>query len=244
MRILVLGATSGIGWSICKKLCLANDLLLVGRDVAGLKKLAIACRIAGAASVEIYPCDLSQGCKSVLEAANRQPIDLVINVASSTSQLRDSQIEMPALRDHVEVDLLAPVELVRELLSSRRDRSLRVLMVSSVLAAVHSPEREIYGRLKALQERCFQRLEEDSALMKLQIFRIGKVIQPGQVNPDTNGVADCVANVLATGQRQRMYGASGALMVFLFHLQPLLARAIVRLRRIAVQRTRPTLVAS
>ena len=43
---------------------------------------------------------------------------MVINVASSTSQLRDSEIEMPALRKYVEVDLLAPVELVRGLVLS------------------------------------------------------------------------------------------------------------------------------
>src|SRR5689334_21156366 len=133
MRILVLGASSGIGWSICKKLTLANNLLLAGRDAIGLEKLANACRKAGAASAQVCPCDLSDGPECVLAAVSHLPVDLVINVASSTSQLRDSQIEIRALRRHIEVDLLAPVEIVRGLLLSTPGRSLRVLMVSSVL---------------------------------------------------------------------------------------------------------------
>ena len=128
MRILVLGASSGIGWSICKKLTLANDLLLAGRDAIGLEKLANACRKAGAASAHVCPCDLSDGPESVLETVSNLPVDLVINVASSTSQLRDSQIEIPALRRYIEVDLLAPVEMVRGLLLSMPGRSLRVLI--------------------------------------------------------------------------------------------------------------------
>ena len=243
MRILVLGASSGIGASISKQLALGNSLLLVGRDAAGLERLATACRSAGAASADVCLCDLSQGSYPVLGRVSQAHIDLVINVASSTSQLRDNQIEIPELRRYIEVDLLAPIELVRGLLLSTPDRSLRMLMVSSVLAAVPSPEREIYGRLKGLQERCLKRLEKDFAQLRLQIFRIGKVIQPGQVTPETSAVAAAVADILATGKREHMYGLGGTLMVFLFQLQPLLAQSIVRLRRIVTQRTRPTLVA-
>ena len=106
-----------------------------------------------------------------------------------------------------------------------------------------SPEREIYGRLKALQERCLRCLEQDCSCLNLQIFRIGKVIQPGQVNRDTDAVAASVAAFLSTGKREHMYGFGGRVMSLLFQLQPVIARGIVRLLRIAIQRTRPTLVA-
>jgi NAD(P)-dependent dehydrogenase (short-subunit alcohol dehydrogenase family) len=244
MRVLVLGAASGIGWSICKKLAPSNKLLLAGRDGASLEELAAVCRKAGAASVTVTVCDLGDGVKALLHASHYEPIDLVINVASSTSQLRDSEIEMPALRRYIEVDLLAPVELVRGLVLMRPGHPLRVLMISSVLAVVNSPEREIYGSLKALQERCLNRLSEDFAQVKLQIFRIGKVLRPGLPTQETDELAECVASVLATAKREYMYGAGGAALVVLSQLQPLLLRGILRLRRIAMQRTRGVLVES
>jgi short-subunit dehydrogenase len=244
MRILVLGASSGIGWSICKRLAPSNKLLLVGRDGACLEELAAACRNAGAVSAKASVCDLSDGPKPVLHACLHEPIDLVINVASSTSQLRDSEIEMPVLRKYIEVDLLAPVELVRGLVLMRPDHPLRVLMISSVLAAVNSPEREIYGRLKALQEHCLDRLSDDFTQITLQIFRIGKVLRPGLPTRETDEMAESVAAVLATEKPEHMYGVGGAALVVLSHIHPLLLRGILRLRRLAMQRARRVLVES
>jgi hypothetical protein len=78
----------------------------------------------------------------------------------------------------------------------------------------------------------------------LQIFRIGKVLRPGLPTRETDEMAECLAAVLATEKREHMYGVGGAALVVLSHLQPLLLRGILRLRRMATQRARRILVES
>ncbi|MBC8165295.1 MAG: SDR family NAD(P)-dependent oxidoreductase [Bryobacteraceae bacterium] len=236
MRILVLGATSGIGWSLCTTIAPTHDLLLAGRDEAGLENVAEACRNAGAASAEVCLSDLSLGPAAILASCRKPPIDLVMNVASSTSQLRDCEIRMTALRQHVEVDLLAPVQLVRELLELQPKRPLRVLLISTVLAAINSPERAIYGRLKNLQEHCLEQLQQDFPQLKVQIFRVGKAIPPGLPNAATQHLAQAAAGLLAIDKPRHMYGAGGVALLALSNMQPLLLQGLLRLRRLAANR--------
>jgi short-subunit dehydrogenase len=92
--LLVTGASQGIGSAIAR--AFAADvagvrLALVARNAANLTRVAAACRQAGAAEVEAFPCDVAdeQSVAQMAAAVAQRfgPLDVLINNAGSFSSM-------------------------------------------------------------------------------------------------------------------------------------------------------------
>ena len=94
MNILIIGSTSGIGQSVTKKFSKGNHIILLGRSLNRLTEVKKKAIQSGALDVSLINSDLSLNAGSVLKKLNKHSIDLIINMASATSSLRDELIEL------------------------------------------------------------------------------------------------------------------------------------------------------
>ena len=76
------------------------------------------------------------------------------------------------------VDLAAPLDVIRAVISDRDGRPVGIVFISSFLSIVRSPDREIYGALKRVHERVLQGLAASQPGLRLMIVRISKRIPP------------------------------------------------------------------
>lgn len=231
MNVIVLGASSMIGAEMAAEFAPGNRLLLVGRHATRLEAAARGCRERGAAAVGVLACDLRQELSRAAGEVLAWEPDLIINAASASSRLRDDSIPPEKLPEFVQVDLVAPLELVRRALAARR--SLGVIFVSSVLAGVRSPRRVVYSSLKRIQEQALRSLQASQPEMRLLIVRVGKMIPPDAPTPAAARLARAVRLAYARGKQNVLYGAEGRLLHALFHLQPVLFGVAVEAGRLA-----------
>ena len=231
MNIIVLGATSQIGSSIASAFAPGNNLILVGRNTSRLRHAAERCYQGGASRITELAIDLRKGCGDILSEVGDSPVDLIINASSATSRLRDDEIPPDKLADHVTVDLLAPFELVKNIVASRNPHPVKVIFVSTVLTLVKSPNRSIYSELKILHERCLKSLVA-SHNGYLLIVKVGKVIPPDEPTAETGKLAKAVTRSFERRKRTLFYGMAGRVAVALFYLQPAIFYLAVKARRI------------
>ncbi|MGH9665103.1 MAG: SDR family NAD(P)-dependent oxidoreductase, partial [Bryobacteraceae bacterium] len=240
MNVLVLGATSVIGAHVAEAFAHGNDLLLTGRDANRLRQAGARCRAAGASSVIEAEFDLRQGLAGLDAAPSEWTPDVIVNAASSTSRLRDDAIPAGDLSSAVAVDLLAPLDLIRSLAGRRCGRQTRVVFISSVLAAVPSPRRLIYGSLKRIHEEALAALARSEPGVTVLIARLAKVISPDYPSRDAARFASAVRRSFDEGKVNMSFGVSGRLMTGLFLLQPAVFHLAVKSIRIVRQWHRPT----
>ncbi|MEO7143854.1 MAG: SDR family NAD(P)-dependent oxidoreductase [Bryobacteraceae bacterium] len=233
MNVLVLGSTSVIGMHLAAAFASGNNLLLTGRNPVRLSDAAGHCREAGACSVVEFPCDLGADCSELLVTTAGWNPDVIINAASATSQLRDDAIAFDDFSSVVRVDLLAPLDLLHSLVARRNGQPLRVVFVSSALAAVRSPRRAIYGSLKRVHEQALVSLSKKRPEVQVLIARLSKVISPRQSSREALRFAATVRDSFDRGRTYMSFGWSGRLVTGLFFVQPLAFYLVVDLARAA-----------
>jgi short-subunit dehydrogenase len=231
VNLLVLGASSAIGSQLALEFALGNALLLVGRNVERLERSARACRENGATSVTLLPADLESGYPEIVQAARLGNVDLVINAASATSRLRDSDLDIDSLGNYVSVDLVAPVRLIQDLSKHRGPAPLAVIFVSSLLALVRSPNRSVYGGLKAAHELFLKRILDSQPARKLLILRVGIPLPVETVTERTVLLGKAARTAFDRNQPVLFYGFSGRALSWLYFAQPLVFRTVVELLR-------------
>jgi NAD(P)-dependent dehydrogenase (short-subunit alcohol dehydrogenase family) len=240
MNVLVLGATSHIGSALAESFAAGNCLILTGRNKEELNRVAYRCRAKGAEDVRGIACDLSSGFDSVLSAIAAESIDLVVNVCSATSRLHDREIDMGLLPQYVSVDLLTPVELIRQIRVRAVQRSLAIICVSTILAVLKSPDRIIYGCLKALQERSLQILACSFADTRLMVVRVAQAITVDRRTRTADALAAHTKKAFSTGEAEITFGAWGKAMRIVFYIQPVLFNGLMAMfRSLARRKSRP-----
>ncbi|MFR9728154.1 SDR family NAD(P)-dependent oxidoreductase [Saccharopolyspora sp. MS10] len=142
-RALITGASSGIGAALARQLGADGcEVVLVGRDAARLAEVARCC--GGRPLV----ADLGEPAGLERVAAAAADVDLLINNAGfgHTGPLGS----MPAglVRELIEVNLTAPVQLTRAALPGLAARGGRIGFVSSI-AATGVAEEAVYSAAKA-----------------------------------------------------------------------------------------------
>jgi NAD(P)-dependent dehydrogenase (short-subunit alcohol dehydrogenase family) len=232
MNIVVLGATSAIGSEIAAIFAQGNSLVLCARNSSRLDEAARLCSERGARKVVTANASSEQGWEAIASHLPKDDIDLLINAASATSRLRDSEIPSDKLYEFISADVLWPVQLVDRILSRQRRRHLSIVFVSSILALVRSPNRKIYSALKQLQEVTLQSIVSTRPGVSLLVVHVGKVLPPNKRTPETKRLAQAVFHAVAKRKKVLVYGALGKLSVILFNAQPLLFDLAIRLRRL------------
>jgi NAD(P)-dependent dehydrogenase (short-subunit alcohol dehydrogenase family) len=142
---VVTGVTSGIGAALVTRL-LARGATVVGiaRDAAKLQPLGD--------SFVPFIADLAEADRSRMfaEIAERFPrVDVLVNNAAECVYASPIELSPDKMRRLVEINLLAPIELVR-VLAPRMQRGAHVVNVSSVTARhLPNPRFAAYGLTKA-----------------------------------------------------------------------------------------------
>ena len=136
---LVTGASRGIGRELARRLAAdANDLVLVGRDAAGLEELAGELRAAHGVEIRCEPLDLSEphaarNLWSRLSAAGIE-IDILVNNAGSGVYGKVQDQDPEALERMLQLNIVALTALTRLALPGMLARGRgRILNVGSLV---------------------------------------------------------------------------------------------------------------
>lgn len=148
-RVLVTGASRGIGAALAEELAAAGALVvLLGRDAPALE--VVAHRVDGAPLVADLadPAQVS-GLVGRIEAQGG-PIDVLVNNAAIDSAGEFVDLEQEQVEALYRVNLLTPVELCRQVLPGMLERGCgHIVNVSSLAAFSAFPGIAIYGSSKA-----------------------------------------------------------------------------------------------
>ena len=232
MTILILGATSTLGRAFAREFAANNVLLLSGRDPERLTLVKEEALCAGASETIIIQKTLEEDPESFFSAAHISRIDLIINAASSVSRLRDSAIDPEKVSLYTKVDLLNPIKILLLELKKRRcdqeaNSPLHLIYVSSTLARIHSPNRDIYSHYKGLQEAFLTRIaEHDAKLFHVAIVDIGTLLRRDRM---TAKHLKLVRKVSRYYQKKSIihYGIFGRMMTAAYSVSPFAVKGLI-----------------
>lgn len=146
---LVTGASGGIGAELARQLAPdVRRLLLVARSEDRLAEVAdgLPC------DTRVLPCDLAdaKARSELLASLAEESIDILVNNAGVGLYGELQEASEDRLRDMIELNVTAPVELVRHLLPGMLERGCgRILNVGSVAGYQGVPCMSVYGATKA-----------------------------------------------------------------------------------------------
>lgn len=230
LNILILGASSQIGRELALRFSLNNSLTLLGRNDESLQSVVKQCLAAGAAHVELIIHNIADGAELLIEEVANRQFDLVINLVAATSRVKDSDFLPSKLEGYLMSDLLVPVQLLQNMLETS-SRSLKIIFISSVLASVPSPDRQLYSSLKSLQELCLHKLSAGRNGCELLIVKVGKVISHEQSSNEAQNLAAAIYEAYLLNKKVLNYGAGGKIYLLLNYIHPQLFKLIVKLQR-------------
>lgn len=238
MHVLILGASSELGRAFVREFAPQNSLLLTGRDVTRLAMIKHEAEQSGAKEVHFIEHDFTRGHGLLFEALQGQKIDVLINAASATSALRDSVIQPEQIEEYTRADLLTPVELVTALLQAQsavysKDEPLHIIFISSVLARINSPDRDIYAAYKRLQAAFLQRMAAlHHGRVRVTVVTIGTRLQRHEHTKHHRNIAEKVAH-LYPSRDIIFYGFQGRVLLWLNRLCPWVISGVIALSRLS-----------
>jgi short-subunit dehydrogenase len=203
--VLITGASTGIGAALAQILAERfNDirLVLAARDADKLEKVASYCQQLGA-EVLVVPTDLEKidQIEALAEAAIAQfgRIDALVNNAGYGQMGPVELIPHQAAARQFQINVLAPLALIRTLVPLMRDRGGgRIINISSLGGRMAFPFGGLYSASKFALEGL-----SDALRMELAPFNIKvSVVEPGPVSTNFFAVAaQAVESTVATPER-------------------------------------------
>ena len=154
-RVLITGASSGIGKSLAKKVAAQGGIaLLVARSADKLEQLQNSIRAVGG-EASIYPCDLTDEAdvKQLLAKLAQEPaVDILVNNAGRSIR-RSLTYSYDRIHDYertMQLNYFGALRITLGLLPRmREERNGHVIHVSSIGVPVHSPRFSAYLASKA-----------------------------------------------------------------------------------------------
>lgn len=177
-RILITGATRGLGTHIAAALAPDHHLLIGGRDRAAAERCA-----AQWPSAEPFVADLTDADQiraAVAETIGAGPLDAVVHNAGITRNGTVAELETDAWRTQFEVNLFSVVELTRQLLPSLRQAKGMVLTINSGAGFRSSPGNASYSATKWALRAFTTALREEERPHGVRVTSI----HPGRVDTD------------------------------------------------------------
>ncbi|MEO5936167.1 MAG: hypothetical protein ABIP81_03045, partial [Terriglobales bacterium] len=145
---------------------------------------------------------------------------------------RDDQIASSELRETLAANLVSPLHLFLAAAGGAdQGHPLCIILISSFLAKIRSPNRLIYGSLKLLQEEWLKNIGRDYPLVRVLVVHVGKVIPTEKHSAKSDALAEEVVRAYKSGQAHLASGPLGSLLVGLFYVQPLLYFAVSATQR-------------
>lgn len=183
--ILITGASAGIGAALAKILAqqfVSIRLVLAARSVKNLETVAEDCRKAGA-DVLVVPTDLAHveqvEALAAKAIAHFGRVDVLINNAGYGQMGPVELIPNAAAQRQFQVNLIAPLALIRALVPSMRDQGGgRIINISSLGGRLAFPFGGLYSASKFALEGLSDALRMELAPFNIQV----SVIEPGPVS--------------------------------------------------------------
>jgi len=153
-RVLVTGASSGIGMGLAEEFARRGAVLAIsGRDRERLAATAEACRTHGATVHELV-ADLGDSSGVDTLAADALAllggVDILVNNAGIPKRRNARDLDAPTVDTVMQVNFLGPTRLTLALLPQMLDRREgQIVNVSSVAATLSSPGEAAYDASKA-----------------------------------------------------------------------------------------------
>jgi short-subunit dehydrogenase len=145
-RILVTGATGGLGNAIARTLhAKGAQLVLSGRNADVLEQLKSELGEAA----EIVEADLASGEDLARLAAAAGPVDVLVANAGLSGTGRLDVFDAQEIDEVLDVNLRAPIQLARALVPGMVERGAgHVVLISSIAGKMPAPASSIYGATK------------------------------------------------------------------------------------------------
>jgi len=138
-RILLSGATGGIGWAIAEQLAAAGaHLLLLGRNEDKLRQLQLA--LAGDHQVIIADMNSASGRAAVVQCCEAGGLDLWINAAGVLDFQLFEQQDAELIQQMLLTNLVSPILLCHSLLPVlQRSRDGAIVNIGSIFGSIGHP---------------------------------------------------------------------------------------------------------
>ncbi len=234
MKILILGATSSIGKSISKGFAKNNQLFLLSTKIAELKSLKKEVIHLGAIDTKIISLNLGHHLN--INKFIDDPVDMIINIASATSRLKNSEINPHHNQLYTSVDLSNPLIFLEHFLEKGvkkdKDYQLYYIFINTILSKIQSPDYSIYYSYKILQQeymRIFQRKYNNN--LKTINAIVGKTIDKSIENKKTINLVNRIHLAIKKDESEFIFGFEGKLINTLYSISPLLSNTIIYLKR-------------
>jgi NAD(P)-dependent dehydrogenase (short-subunit alcohol dehydrogenase family) len=208
---VVTGAGSGIGRATCLDAARHGaSVALVGRRLDRLENVAAECRALGVEAL-VVPADLAQeGAARAVIRAVLQRFDRIDALINNAGYARFAPLELARDEDAramFDTNLLAPFSLTRAAIEPLRAAHGSVVNISSIGGLVTTPNRVMYGALKAALNHMTRSLARELApTVRVNALLPGPVETPmyDELGLDDHQVAALRQQMLTTTPLGRM----------------------------------------
>ena len=186
MKVLITGASSGIGRDLAREFAKLNyDLVIVARDEERLNELKQELNV----NVEVIPLDLSkiENCKKLYKQA--KDIDILINNAGFGIFGEFCQTDLDREIDLINTNIIAVHTLTKLYLKDMWEKNSGIILnVSSIAGNMPGPLMAAYYSSKAYVLRLSEAIREELRKKKSKVQI--SVLEPGPVDTNFNNVAN------------------------------------------------------
>ncbi len=234
MNILILGASSSIGQSIAKRFSKNNKLILITSKSSKLENLKSECLLLESKEVEIIECDLSYDFD--VNELDLNIIDMIFNVASSCSNLRNNDVDPINYYYHSLIDFLMPIKILDKILSEKVKRKsqskLCYIFINSIVSKINSPDFSIYSSYKILQQEYLNGFERKfNNIFNIINVIIGTQIDRRKETSKTVALSKRIELAINNNEKEFIYGFEGKLIYSLNRLSPLMSNFLIHIKR-------------
>lgn len=193
MKVLITGASSGIGRDMAREFAQRNyDLVIVARDEEKLKKLQS--ELQEKVNVTVIPMDLSnkESCKELFNL--QKDIDILINNAGFGVFGEFTKTDLEKEIELINTNITAVHILTKLYLQEMCKKNKGIILnVSSIAGSMPGPLMCAYYSSKSYVLRLSEGIREELKKQKSKVQI--SVLQPGPVNTNFNNVANVKFNL-------------------------------------------------